>query len=48
VGDIRFLAQRLGLRSSREVLAVVLDFYPADRLPVRVRLLLEELFDDGQ
>lgn len=44
--DIRFLADRLSLRSSREVLDVVLAYYPAERLPVRSRLLLEELLDD--
>jgi predicted nucleotidyltransferase len=45
--DIRFLARLLGLRSSRDVLAVVLGYFPEERLPVRVRLLLEEMFDDG-
>lgn len=44
--DIRFLARFLGLRSAQEVLAVVLTYFPTDRLPVRVRLLLEEMFDD--
>ena len=45
--DIRFLAARLGLGSSRTILDVVGGYFPEDRLPVRVRLLLEELFDDG-
>jgi len=45
--DIRFLAGRLGLRSSAAVLEVLASYYPAERLPVRSRLLLEELFDDG-
>jgi predicted nucleotidyltransferase len=45
--DIRFLAKMLGLRSSEEVLSVVLQYFAEDRLPVRVRLLLEEMFDDG-
>jgi hypothetical protein len=44
--DIRFLADLLGLQSAEAVLQVVLDYFPADRLPVRVRLLLEEMFDD--
>jgi hypothetical protein len=44
--DIRFLADRLELRSADEVLAVVLAYFPPERLPVRVRLLLEEMFDD--
>jgi len=47
VADIRFLADHLDLRSAEAVLAVVLEYFPAERLPVRVRLLLEELFHDG-
>ncbi len=43
--DIRFLAKSLHLRSSAEILQVVLQFFPEERLPVRVRLLLEELFE---
>jgi hypothetical protein len=42
--DIRTLAARLGLRRSAEVLDVVTGFYPVHRLPVRTRLLIEELF----
>jgi hypothetical protein len=44
--DIKFLAKRLGLQSESEVLSVVLGYYPAERLPVRTRLLLEEMFHD--
>ena len=44
--DIRFLAGHLALRSADSVLAVVLAYFPADRLPVRTRLLLEEMFDE--
>ncbi len=44
--DIRFLAKILGLRSSAAVLDVVLAYFPPERLPVRVRLLIEEMFDD--
>jgi hypothetical protein len=46
VDDIRFLANLLGLHSAAEVLQIVVAYFPADRLPVRVRLLLEEMFDD--
>jgi hypothetical protein len=45
--DIRALAARLGISSSREAVAAVVRYYPADRLPVRTRLLLEEMFDEG-
>ena len=46
VSDIRVLAQRLGLETSEQALEVVLAYYPPERLPVRTRLLLEELLDD--
>jgi hypothetical protein len=46
-GDIAFLARRLGLATSEGVLSVVLSYYPAERLPVRTRLLLDEMFDDA-
>ena len=46
-GDIRTLARVLRLQSSAEALEIVLRYYPAERLPVRTRLLLEELLDDG-
>ena len=45
--DIAFLAKRLALASTRDVLAVVLSYFPEERLPVRTRLILEEMFDDG-
>jgi hypothetical protein len=44
--DIRVLARELGITSPREALAVVEQYYAADRLPVRTRLLLEEMFHD--
>ena len=42
--DIRALAGILNLNSAEEVLAVVLAYYPEEQLPVRARLLLEEMF----
>ncbi len=45
-GDIRTLVALLGLTSAEAVLAEVVRFVPEDRLPMRARLLLEELFDD--
>lgn len=42
--DIRFLAEHLHLTSAEAVLEIVLGFYPEERLPVRTRLLIEELF----
>ena len=43
-GDIQFLARHLGLTTAAAVLDLVLRFYPAERLPVRTQLLIEELF----
>jgi hypothetical protein len=46
--DIRFLARHLNLTRARDILDVVERFFPAERLPVRSRLLLEEMFgNDG-
>ncbi len=45
--DIAFLAARLGLRTADGVLAVVLAYFPPERLSVRSQLLVQELFDDG-
>ena len=46
--DIRFLCAHLGVTRAADALAIVESFFPAERLPVRSRLLLEELFgDDG-
>ena len=41
------LAARLGIRTTRDALAVVTSFLPEERLPMRSRLLLEEMFDEG-
>jgi hypothetical protein len=35
-------------KASAEVLAVVLSYYPPESLPVRTRLLLEEMLDEGR
>jgi hypothetical protein len=44
--DIRILADHLGLKTAAAVLEVVTRYYPAERLSVRTKLLVEELFDD--
>jgi hypothetical protein len=43
-GDMRVLACELDITTAHEALAVVEQYYTADRLPVRTRLLLEEMF----
>lgn len=47
VADVRTLAARLGLTTAADVLGIVVRFYPIERLPVRTRLLVEELFGVG-
>jgi hypothetical protein len=42
--DIVFLANRLHLATADEVMEVLLQFYPVERLTVRSQLLIAELF----
>lgn len=48
VPDIVFLVRHLGLRSAREVLDLVGQYYPASRIPVKTQYLVEGLFEEGQ
>jgi hypothetical protein len=48
VPDIRFLIRRLGLNSAREVLDLVGQYYPANRIPVKTQYLVEGLFEEGK
>jgi hypothetical protein len=48
VPDIVFLIRHLGLKSAREVLDVVVRFYPAERLSVKTQYLVEGLFEKGR
>jgi predicted nucleotidyltransferase len=47
VPDIVFLIRHLGLKSAREVLDVVAQYYPAGRISVKTQYLVEGLFDEG-
>jgi len=44
IADIRFLVRHLGLGSADQALAIVAQYYPAERVPARAGYLLEELF----
>jgi hypothetical protein len=46
--DIVFLIRHLGLKSAREVLDVVAQYYPANRIPVKTQYLVEGLFEEGK
>lgn len=48
VADIRFLVRHLRLQSAQEVLDLVAQYYPANRIPVKTQYLVEGLFDEGQ
>ena len=45
--DIGFLIRRLGLKSAKEVLDLVGQYYPANRIPVKTQYLVEGLFEEG-
>lgn len=46
--DILFLIRHLKLRSANEVLDLVGQYYPANRIPVKTQYLIEGLFEEGQ
>jgi hypothetical protein len=48
VPDILFLLRHLDLRSAREVLDLVAQYYPANRIPVKTQYLIEGLFEEGK
>ena len=47
VADIVFLVRHLKLKSAQEVLEWVGLYYPAERIPVKAKYLVEGLFDEG-
>ena len=48
VADIVFLVRHLGLKSPKEVLGLVAQYYPANRIPVKTQYLVEGLFEEGK
>ncbi len=48
IPDIIFLIRQLRLRSAREVLDLVGQYYPANRIPVKTQYLVEGLFEEGK
>ncbi len=47
VADIAFLIRHLGLKSAKEVLDIVAQYYPANQIPVKTQYLVESLFQEG-
>lgn len=48
VTDITFLIRHLKLKSPKEVLDLVGQYYPANRIPVKTQFLVEGLFEEGK
>ncbi len=48
IADIVFLIRHLQLKSAREVLDLVAQYYPPQRTSVKTRYLVEGLFDEGK
>jgi hypothetical protein len=48
VQDIIHLIRHLALKSSKDVLNIVADFYPPNRIPVKAQFLVESLFEEGK
>jgi hypothetical protein len=46
VSDIVFLIRHLGLKSARDVLDIVAQYYPSNQIPVKTQYLIEGLFDE--
>lgn len=48
VADIVFLIRHLNLKTANEVLDLVGQYYPANRIPTRTQYLVEGLFEEGK
>jgi hypothetical protein len=48
VRDIVFLIRHLGLKSVQQVMAIVLEYDPENRIPVKAQYLVEGLFAEGK
>lgn len=48
ISDITFLIRHLKLKSAKDVLDLVGQYYPANRIPVKTQYLVEGLFEEGK
>lgn len=48
VADITFLIRHLQLKTAKDVLDLVGQYYPANRIPVKTQYLVEGLFEEGK
>lgn len=48
ITDITILIRHLELKATKEVLNLVRQYYPANRIPVKTQYLVEGLFEEGK
>jgi len=48
VNDIIYLIRHLRLKTAQEVMAIVADYYPPNRIPVKAQYLVDGLFAEGK
>jgi hypothetical protein len=48
VSDIIYLIKHLQLKTAKEVMTVVADYYPPNRIPIKAQYLVEGLFAEGK
>lgn len=48
IADITFLIRHLKLQAAKDVLDLVGQYYPANRIPVKTQYLVEGLFEEGK
>ena len=46
--DIIFLIRHLQLKSARDVIDLVAQYYPTNRITVKTQYLVEGLFEEGK
>ena len=47
IDDIVFLIRHLGLKSANDVLDLVGEYYPKNKIPVKTQYLVEGIFEEG-
>lgn len=45
--DVRFLIEWLGLKTAKEVFAIIEKYYPRGAIPAKTQFFIEELFEGG-
>jgi hypothetical protein len=48
VRDIVFLIRHLKLKNAAEVMRIVAEYYPPNRIPIKAQYLVESLFEEGK